>query len=577
MEYMKRYQEWCNNNHIDEKTKKELTKIKNDKKEIEERFYTNLAFGTGGLRGIIGAGTNRMNIYTVGKATQGLAEHIKQEGVEAQKRGVVIAYDPRHKSGEFAMQAAKIFAANGIKAYIFDEITTTPELSFSIRELKAISGIVITASHNPPEYNGYKAYWEDGGQLPPAYADKVQESMNRIDIFKDIKVMEKDEAIEKGLIEILGEEIKQKFLLKVKEQSINPESIRQVTDDFKVIYTPFHGTGNKPVRKILEMIGLKNVIVVKEQEDPDPEFSTVKSPNPEEKEGFTLAIELAKENNADLIIGTDPDCDRIGVVIKDGKGNYINLTGNQVGVLLTEYILSQRIKKNTLPKNAVVIKTIVTTEMARQIANEYKVEIVDVYTGFKFFGEKIKEYEKDKSKEYIFGFEESYGYLVGTYVRDKDGVVASMLVAELAAWYKSKGMTLYEALMELYDKYGVFVGDIESIFFEGKDGIGQMNDIMERLRTKPPKSINGVRVSIINDYKSSITYNILDDTKKDLDYEKANVLRFTLADKSWFAIRPSGTEPKIKIYFEVIDNDLEEAKDHMKNFKRAILNEIKPN
>lgn len=575
MNYMENYKYWLESDYVDQQTKEELKEIADNPKEIEERFYTNLSFGTGGLRGIIGAGTNRMNQYVVRKATQGLATYIARQGEQAKKRGVAIAYDSRYRSPEFAMEAAKVLAANGVKAYVFDELRPTPELSFAVRELGAIAGIVITASHNPAKYNGYKVYWEDGGQLPPESADAVLEVINSIDIFTDVKVMTEQEAKAKGLIQIIGEEIDEKFLAKVKEQSINPEVVKKVADDFKIIYTPFHGTGNKPVRKILEMIGLKHVMVVKEQEQPDPAFSTVKSPNPEEKEGFAIAIEMAKKENVDLIIGTDPDCDRVGIVVRNKVGEYVTLTGNQVGVLLTEYILSQKKEKGALPSNGVIIKTIVTTEMARAIAQHYHVEIMDVLTGFKFIGEKIKEFEENgNNKKYIFGFEESYGYLAGTYARDKDGVVACMLIAEMAAWYKSRGMTLYEGLQELYDKYGVYFEDLKSITLEGKEGIAKMNAIMDMLRNETPKEINGVKVTALRDYKVSKRYDFVKNIEEEITLPQSNVLYFELEDKSWFVVRPSGTEPKIKIYFSVTADNINNARSKMEQLETAVLEKI---
>ncbi|MBC7765213.1 MAG: phospho-sugar mutase, partial [Hyphomonadaceae bacterium] len=455
MHYLEQYQKWLTHPAVDEHTKAELLAIENDAREIEERFYTNLAFGTGGLRGIIGAGTNRMNKYVVRKATQGLASYIVSHGEAAKAKGVAIAYDSRLKSDEFALEAAKVLAANGVKAYLFDALRPTPELSFAVRELGAIAGIVITASHNPAKYNGYKAYWEDGGQLPPHSADAVLAVMDAIDIFDGVQVMDENEAKSAGLIEMIGAAIDEKFLTQVQKQCINPQVIAQVADDFKIIYTPFHGAGNVLVREICARVGFKHVIVVPEQELPDPAFSTVKSPNPEEKEGFTLAIALAKSVNSDLIIGTDPDADRVGVVVRNKEGEYVVLTGNQTGVLLTHYILSQKQEKGVLPKNGVLIKTIVTSDMVRGIAKQFGVAVDEVLTGFKFIGEKIKEFEENgNQKQYVFGFEESYGYLAGTHARDKDAIVASMLIAEMAAWYKSKGMSLYDGLQVLYDQYG---------------------------------------------------------------------------------------------------------------------------
>ncbi len=575
MDYIKAYQNWMESSVVDEETKQELAQIKSDEKEIEERFYTDLAFGTGGLRGIIGAGTNRINIYTIRKVTQGMAQYISSQGEAASRRGVVVAYDSRYKSNVFAMEAAKVLAANGIKTYVFDELRPVPALSFAVRELGCIAGIVITASHNPAKYNGYKAYWEDGGQLPPESADAVLAAINKIDIFKDVRVIAEDKAKDQGLIEIIGKEMDEKFLANVKAQSIRPEVVAEVADNFKIIYTPFHGAGNKPVRNILEMIGLKNVIVVKEQEKPDPAFSTVKSPNPEDKEGFELAIALAKKENVDLIIGTDPDCDRVGIMVRNNQEEYITMTGNQVGVLLTDYILSQQKEKGMLPDNGVIIKTIVTSEMTRAVTKHYNVEIMDVLTGFKFIGEKIKEFEENgNQKQFVFGFEESYGYLAGTHARDKDGVVAAMLIAEMAAWYKTKGMSLYEAMQALYEKYGVYLEDLMSITMEGKAGQEKIAAIMQTLRENTPKSIGDVRVTAFRDYKVGKRYEMITGSEETVDLPSSNVLYFELEDKSWFVVRPSGTEPKVKLYFSVTADTVEEAQQKMNIFKEAVTAKV---
>ena len=470
MNYIDNYNEWLKSDFVDDETRKELNAIEGDDKEIEDRFYTELAFGTGGLRGIIGAGTNRINKYTVRKAAQGLANYITSENIQGE--GVVIACDSRHKSEEFSVETGRVLAANGIRTYIFDEMRPTPELSYAVRELKAAAGVVITASHNPAKYNGFKVYGPDGAQLAIEPANKLLEYINSLDIFRDVNIEEEKTLAEKGLISFIGEEIDVKYLKKVKEQCINPQVIKEVSDDFKVIYTPLHGAGRKLIKRILKMVGFKNIISIEEQDEPDPNFSTVKAPNPEEKEAFNLAIKKARKENVDLIIATDPDCDRVGIVVKNSEGDYVTLNGNQTGILLLEYILSHKKKKGTLPSNAVVIKTIVTTEMARVIAKNYDVEIIDVLTGFKFIGEKIKEFEQQNNgKQFIFGFEESYGYLAGTYARDKDAVVASMLIAEMASWYKSRGMSLYQGLQELYKKYGFYLESLESITLEVKEGV----------------------------------------------------------------------------------------------------------
>ena len=559
MDYMNNYKKWLESEFVDETTKAELLSIKDNDNEIKESFYKDLEFGTAGLRGIIGAGTNKMNIYTVRKATQGVSEDIKNCGEDYVKRGVVIAYDSRHKSYEFALESAKVLAANGIKVYLFDELKPVPMLSFSVRELGCARGIMITASHNPKEYNGYKVYGEDGGQLPPESADYVMDIMGKMDIFTDVKTISEDEAKAKGLLQMVGEELENKFLAKVKEQSIDEESIAKLGDDFKIIYTPFHGTGNKPVRKILDMIGLKNVRIVKEQENPDPDFSTVKSPNPEEKEGFTIAIEMAKKENIDLIIATDPDCDRVGIVVRDKEGNYITFTGNQVGALLTEFILRSKKERGILPSNGAVIKTIVTSDNVAPIAEDYGVKVYNVLTGFKFIGEKIKEFEEGiLDNTYVFGFEESYGYLAGTHARDKDAVVAAMLIAEMAANYKAQGMTLYDGLIALYEKYGYYNDKLHTVTLKGIDGSEKIKNIMTSFRANAPKDIAGIKVSDVWDVSNG-TITHADGRVDTLDLPKSNVLKFILEDGSWIAMRPSGTEPKIKFYFSVNDKTKDAA------------------
>ena len=571
MNYMDVYNSWLESPVVDSETKEELLSIKNDDREIKERFYKDLEFGTAGLRGIIAAGSNRMNIYTVRKATQGLCEDIINCGKDAVKAGVVIAYDCRHKSALFAMESAKVIAANGIKAYVFDELRPTPELSFAVRHLKAARGIVITASHNPKQYNGYKAYGEDGGQLPPKSSDYVISVIEKTDIFNDVKVMDEQEARDKRLIVTIGEEVDKAYLEKVHEQSINEDSIKNLGDNFSIIYSPFHGTGNKLVRRILSMIGVKDVRVVKEQELPDPDFSTMKSPNPEEKEGFKYAIEMAKENPADLIFATDPDSDRIGAIVKDASGEYITLNGNQMGVLLCEFILRNKQKNGTLSNKGAVIKTIVTTSMIYPIAKAYGVNVIDVLTGFKFIGEKIKDFEEhDYYNEFIFGFEESYGYLAGTYARDKDAVVAAMLIAEMAADYKEQGLTLYEGLLSLYKKYGCYLEGTKSIVLEGIDGADKINAIMNKFRSEPITEYAGSKVLRAWDVSAGTIKDIDSGKVTELDLPKSNVLRFDLENNGWFAIRPSGTEPKIKFYFGVCEDGVDAANAKLEKYKAEI-------
>ncbi|ABN52497.1 MAG TPA: phospho-sugar mutase [Hungateiclostridium thermocellum] len=568
------YKFWVENDYFDAETKKELLSIKDNPKEIEERFYKDLEFGTGGLRGIIGAGTNRINIYTVRKASQGLADYIKSLGL--QDRGIAIAYDSRYKSPEFALEAAKVFAGNGIKAFLFDELRPTPELSFTVRHLNAAAGVVITASHNPKEYNGYKVYGEDGGQLPVEASNKVISYINKIEDITQVKVMEKDEAIEKGLLRIIGKEIDDEYISKLKTLSANPELAAEIGKTFKIVYTPLHGAGNKPVRRILDEIGFKNVLVVKEQELPDSEFSTVKSPNPEEREAFELAIELAKKENVDLIIGTDPDCDRVGIVVRNKEGEYVPLTGNQTGCLLLEYILSQKKQRGELPENGFVVKTIVTTELARAITDAYNVELVEVLTGFKFIGEKIKQLDEFGDKKYLFGFEESYGYLAGTFARDKDAVVASMLIAEMAAYYKSRGLTLYEGLMELLEKYGYTLEGITSFTLKGKDGVEKIKSAMKNLRENRVVKFGEYEAVAVRDYLTSERYEVATGAKEKLTLVESDVLYYELKDKAWFCIRPSGTEPKIKIYYGVTEKSMDAAKEKLKHLQDNVLSVIEP-
>ncbi len=555
MDFLKKYEEWKNFSQLDADLKKQLIEIENDKGEIEDRFHKSLEFGTAGLRGILGAGTNRMNIHTVCQATQGLAEYIKKTG-EAH-RGVVIAYDSRHFSKEFALESAKVLCANGIKTYLFESLRPTPELSFSVRHLNCISGIVITASHNPAKYNGYKVYGEDGAQMAPDAANAVTKEIASIDMLRGVKKMEEADAISKGLLTYIGEDVDKAYLDCVFERRVNPEAIAKAADDFSVVYTPFHGSGNMLVQRILRMCGLKNLIVVKEQEMPDGDFPTVKSPNPEEKEGFTIAIELAKKNNTDLIIGTDPDSDRVGIVVRNSDGEYVTLSGNQVGALLTDYILSQHKEKGTMPENPAVIKSVVTTEMIRAIASYYDVEMMEVLTGFKFIGEKIKEFEQTNSHSYVFGFEESYGYLSGTYARDKDAVVASMLIVEMAAWYKEQNMTLFDAMESLYNKYGYYIERVVSIVEEGVEGPARIAAMINNIRENCPKTLGGLSVDAVRDYSTGII-KYTDGSTGNTNQPKNNMLYLELGSGSgWVTVRPSGTEPKLKLYFGYSHKDKE--------------------
>lgn len=550
MDYMEKYRFWLVSDAFDEETKKELQAIDGDDKEIKERFYKDLEFGTGGLRGIIGAGTNRMNKYTVGKATQGLANYILKNNPDGAKMGVAIAYDSRNMSPEFAERSALVLNANGIKAYVFDELRPTPELSYAVRALGCTAGIVVTASHNPPEYNGYKVYWADGAQVVYPKDKGIIGEVNAISDFSLIKTMDRKEAEEKGLFNVIGKEIDDGFIKAIKAQAVRPEEIKKA-EDMVIVYTPLHGTGNKPVRRVLDEVGFKNVYVVPEQEKPDKNFSTVGYPNPEDPKAFTLAIELAKEKNAEIVVGTDPDADRIGVVIRDEKGNYDILTGNMTGALLTEYVLNGRKEKGLLPENAAVIKTIVTTEMVRAIAESYNAELIEVLTGFKFIGEKIKQFEEDHSHTFVFGFEESYGCLSGTYARDKDAVGAAMLVCEMAAYYKNRGMTLHDALEELYKKYGFYKEGVKSVTLKGIDGAEKIGKIMAYLRENTPEGFGGNKVLTVKDYKSGVFTDVATGNKSESPLPASDVLYYNLEDRAWLCVRPSGTEPKIKFYMGV--------------------------
>lgn len=550
MDYMEKYRFWLASDAFDEETKKELQAIDGDDKEIKERFYKDLEFGTGGLRGIIGAGTNRMNKYTVGKATQGLANYILKNNPDGAKMGVAIAYDSRNMSPEFAERSALVLNANGIKAYVFDELRPTPELSYAVRALGCTAGIVVTASHNPPEYNGYKVYWADGAQVVYPKDKGIIGEVNAISDFSLIKTMDRKEAEEKGLFNVIGKEIDDGFIKAIKAQAVRPEEIKKA-EDMVIVYTPLHGTGNKPVRRVLSEVGFKNVYVVPEQEKPDKNFSTVGYPNPEDPKAFTLAIELAKEKNAEIIVGTDPDADRIGVVIRDEKENYDILTGNMTGALLTEYVLNGRKEKGLLPENAAVIKTIVTTEMVRAIAESYNAELIEVLTGFKFIGEKIKQFEEDHSHTFVFGFEESYGCLSGTYARDKDAVGAAMLVCEMAAYYKNRGMTLHDALEELYKKYGFYKEGVKSVTLKGIDGAEKIGKIMAYLRENTPEGFGGNKVLTVKDYKSGVFTDVATGNKSESPLPASDVLYYNLEDRAWLCVRPSGTEPKIKFYMGV--------------------------
>jgi len=543
------YEQWLSDPTIDEETKSELRSLENRPEEIEDRFYRELTFGTGGLRGVIGAGTNRMNRYTVGKATQGLAGYVKRIAGEGVVPSVVIAHDSRRCSPEFALEAALVLAGNGVRAYVFESLRPTPELSFAVRHLKANAGIVITASHNPPEYNGYKVYGPHGGQLVPHEADEVIAEIAKVPSFSEIRRLSRTEAEQQGLLVWIDQEVDDAYIDAVVSVSQRPDAIASAGGELKIIYTPLHGTGYMPVVRALEKAGFRNVRIVEEQAKPDGNFPTVKSPNPEEREAFTLALEIARQEGADLIIGTDPDADRMGAVVADPDGNYVVLTGNQSGAIMIEYLLSSLQERGELPNDGAVIKTIVTSEMGAEIARSYGAEVFDTLTGFKYIGELMTKFEQSGDHSFLFGYEESYGYLAGTYARDKDAIVASLLIAEAAAYYKNQGKTLYDVLLELYEKYGYYLERLESRTLKGKDGLERIGQIMDRFRHAAPQTVGGVQVKQVKDYLPGI---------EGLPAE--NVLKFYLEDGSWFCLRPSGTEPKIKIYFAVRGTSLEDSR-----------------
>lgn len=559
MGYMEEYKFWLENDYFDQKTKEELKGIEGNNAEIEDRFYKDLEFGTGGLRGVIGAGTNRMNIYTVRKATQGLANFIKKQGGE--KKGVAIAYDSRFMSPEFADVAALCLAANGIKAYVFDELRPTPELSFALRTLGCISGIVVTASHNPPEYNGYKVYWEDGAQVTAPKDKEIINEVKAVTDYADVLTMDKEAAMAAGLYQVIGSEIDDAYMVELKKQIIHPEVIQEMADDIKIVYTPFHGTGNKPVRRVLSELGFKHVYVVPEQELPDPEFTTLDYPNPEDPKAFTLALKLAKEKHADIVMATDPDADRLGIYALDTKsGEYVPFTGNMSGMLIAEYILRERTATGTMPANPAMVKTIVTTNMADPIAADYHVKLIEVLTGFKYIGEQIKLFEETGSNNYVFGLEESYGCLAGTHARDKDAVVAVMCFCEVAAWCKKHGQTLWDKMVELYEKYGYFKEDLYTITLKGIDGSKQIGEMMDKLRKNPPAEFGDLKVINVRDYATGITKELATGKESPTGLPESNVLYFDLTNDSWCCARPSGTEPKIKFYMGVKGTSLEDAK-----------------
>jgi phosphoglucomutase len=568
MTYKEKYESWINSNSINLELKRELMQL-TDEKEIEDRFYKDLEFGTGGLRGVIGAGTNRMNIHTIGKATQGLANYLNSKYKEV--ISVSIAYDSRNMSKEFAEATAETLCGNGITVNLFEELAPTPVLSYAVRELNSKAGIVITASHNPKQYNGYKVYGEDGGQVTDEAAKDIITCAGNIVDFSKVKTMELSKAKKDGMLKIIGENIYLSYMDKTKRLTMRKELVKENAKDLKIIYTPIHGSGNIPVRRVLRELGYDNVFVVKEQEKPNGNFPTAPYPNPEDPKVFALALEIAKDINPDIIFGTDPDCDRIGVVVKDKEGEYKVLTGNQTGVLLCNYILNSLCETKGLSKNAVVIKTIVTTDMVEGIAKKYNVEVLDVLTGFKYIGEKIKEFEQDDKKEFVFGFEESFGYLAGNFVRDKDAVIAAMLICEMTLYYKNKGMSLYDALMDVYKEHGYYKESLVSIELKGKDGAEKIASILEGLRCSLKGLIGNKKIIKKMDYKAGLEEDLINNKKKSMGLPKSNVLKFILEDGSWFVVRPSGTEPKMKIYLSVKGNSFEDASEKIIELKENVM------
>lgn len=573
MSYQKTYEEWCNNPYFSEETRNELKSIAGNEKEIEDRFFKELEFGTGGLRGVIGNGTNRMNIYTVRKATQGLANYIIKEG--GQSRGVAIAYDCRNMSPEFADEAALCLNANGIKAYVFPSLRPTPELSFAVRELGCIAGIVVTASHNPPEYNGYKVYWEDGAQVTSPKDVDIIDEVKVITDYNVVKTMDKSDAMAAGLYNVIGEDIDDKYIEALKKQIINPDVIKEMGDSLVAVYTPLHGTGNIPARRVLKEAGFNQIYVVPEQEKPDGNFPTVGYPNPEDAKAFTLALKLAKEKDADLVLATDPDADRLGVYAKDSAtGEYMSFTGNMSGMLIAEYILSQKKEKGLIPSNGALVKTIVSTNLADVIAKEYNLKLIEVLTGFKYIGEQIKWFEQNNTYEYMFGFEESYGCLVGTHARDKDAIVAVLMLCEAAAYYKKQGLTLWDQMLKIYEKYGYFKETLVSLERKGVEGIAEIKAMLDGLRANPPKEIGGYKVLAVRDYEKDIVI-YPDNTTSKTGLPKSNVLYYDLEDNAWCCARPSGTEPKVKFYMGVKGTSFEDAEQKITALKESMMELVK--
>ncbi len=574
MSYLEEYKKWCESPEFDEETKKELLAIKDDEKEIEDRFYKELEFGTAGLRGIIGAGTNRMNQYTVGKATQGLANYILEQGTE--NKGVAISYDSRKMSKEFSMQTALILCANGIKTYLFESLRPVPELSFAIRELQCTAGIMITASHNPPKYNGYKVYWDDGAQIVSPRDKDIIAKVRAVESFSEIKQMSEEEAKSKGLLQYVGTEMDDKYIEKLKSCILNPEIVKEQGKKLKVVYTPLHGTGNMVAERLLKEMGIENLYVVPEQKEPDGNFPTVDYPNPEDPKAFKLALDLAKKVDADVVLATDPDADRLGIFVKDTKtGEYKDYTGNMSALLIAEYRISQMKEKNKLPENGMMITTIVSSNLTKAIGEYYGLEVIEVLTGFKNIGAIMRKAEENKDKQYVFGFEESYGCLIGDYARDKDGIAAVMALCEAACYYQSKGMTLWDQMIAIYEKYGYYKEEQVSIVREGADGAEEIKQIMTSTRNKDIEKIGDYKVLTFKDIDKDYVKNMITGEESNSGLPKSNVLYYELEDNNWCCIRPSGTEPKIKLYMGVKGKTEEEANKKLEDLKQAMLNVVK--
>lgn len=570
MDYKQIYEKWCTDPYFDEATRAELKALAGSEAEIKDRFYRQLEFGTGGLRGVIGAGTNRMNLYTVRQATQGLANYIITQG--GQEKGAAIAYDSRRMSPEFAKEAALCLNANGIKTYLFESLRPTPELSFAVRHLGCIAGIVITASHNPREYNGYKVYWEDGAQITPPHDKNILAEVAKVTEFSQVNTMTEEAAVKAGLFHIVGKDVDDRYMEQLKKQSIHPEIIREAAGDIRIVYTPLHGTGNIPVRRVLKELGFEQVYVVEEQEKPDGSFPTVAYPNPEDEKVWTLALALAREKDADIVLATDPDADRLGVYAKDTEtGEYVSFTGNMSGMLIAEYILRERTKMGTMPEAPALVETIVTTDMAKAIAEDYHVDLIEVLTGFKYIGEQIRLFEQTGSHNYVFGLEESYGCLAGTYARDKDACVAVMMLCEAAVFYKRQGKTLWDAMMDMYEKYGYYKEGLATLTLKGVEGAEKIRCMMNGQRENPPKELGGRKVLAIRDYKAGMRKDMVTGEVTGLGLPKSNVLYYELENHAWCCVRPSGTEPKIKYYYGVKGASLKDAQEKLENLKKDVL------